>query len=75
MYVIIENDNALIIDPHEDDEILKRLENIKNVTILLTHEHPDHISGVYWFQEKFNCKLICTKYCAEYISQEKNISG
>lgn len=73
MYVLVEDGNALVIDPHEDNDLLEKLENVKNIHILLTHEHPDHISGVYWLQQKFSTKLICTKYCAEYISQEKNV--
>lgn len=73
MYVIIEGKNALVIDPHENDEVLKLLKDVEDVTILLTHEHPDHISGVYWLQQKFKSKLICTKYCANYISQERNV--
>ena len=73
MYVIVDGKNALVIDPHEDSEILDKLEGVKNIDILLTHEHPDHISGIYWLQEKFNCKIYCTKYCADYISQERNV--
>lgn len=73
MYVIVDGKNALVIDPHENDEVLKLLKAVENVTILLTHEHPDHISGVYWLQNQFSTKIICTKYCADYISQEKNV--
>ena len=73
MYVVIDGEDALVIDPHEDDDLLKKLEKVKNINILLTHEHPDHISGIYWLQTQFKTKLVCTKYCADYISQEKNI--
>ncbi len=73
MYALIENSQALIVDPHEDNELLEYLKDVKNITILLTHEHPDHISGIYWLQEKFKTTLVCTKYCANYISQERNV--
>ena len=73
MYAIIDGENALVIDPHEDDEILKKLADVEDITILLTHEHPDHISGTYWLQKQFRTKLVCTKYCADYISKEKNV--
>lgn len=75
MYIVYCGTEAFIVDPHMSVVALNLLisKSISKVTILLTHEHPDHISGVYWFQQKFNTKLICTKYCADYISQEKNV--
>lgn len=44
---------------------------IKNIEILLTHEHPDHISGLPWLKENFNTQIICTNACAAAISDEK----
>ena len=75
MYFLIEAEKALIIDPHENEELFELLKKkrIKDITILLTHEHPDHISGIYWLQKHYNATLICTKYCSEYISKEKNV--
>jgi len=73
MYIIIEGKKALIIDPHEDSAVLDLLKNVEDITILLTHEHPDHISGVYWLKQRFKTTLICSKYCANYISEEKNV--
>ena len=72
MYILIEGDSALVIDPHETKELLDLLREIRNITIILTHEHPDHTSGINWFQQRFPCKLICTKKCADYISLEEN---
>ncbi len=72
MYILVEEDRALVVDPHEDVDAISLLEKVKNVIILLTHEHTDHTSGIYWFQQKFPSKLICTKKCSDYISLEGN---
>lgn len=63
MYVFTENDNALIIDPIVCDEAFSYLEtlHIKNVLILLTHEHFDHTNGINSFKKLFNARLICQK--------------
>ena len=75
MYVLVNGNDALVIDPHEDSDIENLLfeNNIRKVTILLTHEHPDHIDGVYWLQQQFESLLVCQEYCAWYISQLKNV--
>ena len=74
MYIIIEKNRALIIDPHKNDEVYNLLHknNICDVTILLTHEHPDHISGVKWVMDNFNTTVISTKETSDYISDTKN---
>lgn len=66
MYVLIEEDEAVIIDPHKDNELTDYLvkKGIHDVIILITHEHHDHTSGIYWYQEKFNATLICQEKAA-----------
>lgn len=56
MYLIMEDDTALIIDPHICKEAVRELKKnkISNITILLTHEHFDHISGVNWLRNEFS---------------------
>lgn len=73
MYVLFAEKEALIIDPHKNDELteLIRLKGIEKVTILLTHEHHDHTTGVYWYQEHFDCTLICQQNAAEYMSKKQ----
>ncbi len=70
MYLIILYNEALVIDPHENQDVLLLLQSneVRKVTILLTHEHTDHISGIFWLQEHFNCMLICQQCCANCIS-------
>lgn len=74
MYLAIEGEKALIIDPSCSDEAMELLKEagVKDLTILLTHEHFDHISGVNWFKRNFPTKVICQKACAKYIADEEN---
>src|SRR5574344_1144424 len=73
MYIIIKNGNAIVVDPHKNDEVYDLLleNNVKNITIMLTHEHTDHISGLSWLKENFNSEIISTKYCSEYLANER----
>lgn len=69
MYIVLEGDSALVIDPHismEAESLLKE-NHVNNCTILLTHEHFDHISGVNQFREKFDCEVICSRSCGEHL--------
>lgn len=72
MYVIEENNHLILIDPCIIDISLKN----KTIDyIFLTHEHYDHISGVNYWKEKCEAKVICSKSCAENIkSSRKNLS-
>ena len=72
--MIIENNNALVIDPHYSDKLssIFKNNNISDVTILLTHEHPDHTSGVKWITDNYDTTLICHENCAIAISDESN---
>jgi len=73
MYVLIAKDEALIIDPHKNEELTELLKSkgISKVIILLTHEHHDHTTGVYWYQENFESTLICQQKAAEYIARKQ----
>ena len=75
MYVVVENSKALIIDPHKNDEVYDFLlaNEIKDITIVLTHEHTDHTSGIKWLKNSFQTLLIATKETSEYISNIKNM--
>ena len=73
MYVLMAKDEAIIIDPHKNEELTELLKSkgIKKVIILLTHEHHDHTTGVYWYQENFESTLICQQNAAEYIARKQ----
>ena len=74
MYVIIKDDEAVIVDPHisEDMDLLLSAQNIRKVTIFLTHEHPDHTWGIPHLSERFKTFLYCQRACADAIADKKN---
>lgn len=65
MYIIEYSNKSFIIDPWESIGALKYLEDnaIEVDFIILTHEHYDHISGVNWLVNKFDCRVICNDEC------------
>lgn len=73
MYLIAEGGQALIVDPCIDGRALSILDTIgtKQLTILLTHEHYDHISGVNWLKLHYPCKVACSAACAACLTDDK----
>ena len=61
MYIVIENSEALVIDPHISVKATKYLQQyqVKKVVVILTHEHFDHTCGVSWFREHYETEVIC----------------
>ncbi len=70
MYVLVEKNQALIVDPHISDEVLAflRQKEIIECTVFLTHEHSDHTCGLAGLQELFDIIVICQSSCAETIA-------
>ena len=62
MYVITENNHAIVIDPCINTE---PGENRVVDWILLTHEHYDHISGVNVWKKETGGTVLCSGSCAE----------
>lgn len=68
MYVLWEGTKALIIDPCISEDALEFLNKngVKELLVLLTHEHYDHISGVNWLRGCFpSVEVMCSSKCAE----------
>lgn len=73
MYLMAEGNQAVVVDPCVDPHALELLETAgtEQITVLLTHEHYDHISGVNWLKEHYPCKVICSAACAAGLTDDK----
>ncbi|WP_022765838.1 MBL fold metallo-hydrolase [Butyrivibrio sp. XPD2006] len=79
MYVLVTDRNALVIDPHVNEQALKYLEdnNIKDIKVILTHEHYDHISGVNYIRKyagdnSVKCTVIAGARCTDALPYPKS---
>jgi len=72
MYFILLDTEAVVIDPHVDDDLLPYLEGTERLHVFLTHEHYDHISGVNWLRTEKNCCVYASQSCADSISHSPN---
>ena len=73
MYVAVEGNHAIVIDPYRDTSSAESLIIDK---IILTHEHYDHISGVNLWKERTGAQVLCSRSCAENIwNPRKNLSA
>lgn len=78
MYLIMGNQDAVMIDPIicEEAKTLLLENDVRKLTILLTHEHYDHISGVNFWRENFECHVIGNRYTKEAVKDpEKNFAA
>lgn len=73
MYVLIEGNDAIIIDPHYSNEAEKLLlhHSVKNLDIILTHEHFDHVSGAVYYAKHAN-NIIANCYCKGKLGDPNN---
>lgn len=71
-YLISIGDKRIVIDPHEDADMLSDLNGAYSLTVILTHEHFDHISGVNWLRTHFDVTVFASKTCADRIARPKN---
>lgn len=72
MYILIEGECALIVDPQISEDALELLKEkkVNKLAILLTHEHYDHISGSEFFRGAFrDVCVICSPKCSERIKK------
>ena len=73
MYVILRGNEAIIVDPHESEDlvILLQQNDVDRVSIILTHEHYDHTSGLRWLCDLYPSTVYCQKMCAETIAVKR----
>ena len=73
MFTLLSGNEAVVFDPNIDEELIDLFKEkaIKDVQILLTHGHYDHISGVEWLIEKTGAKVFCHVRCADRLANSK----
>lgn len=76
-YLISAGDNAVLIDVVESDSLLEAVKNIKDLVVVLTHCHYDHIFNLTKLREiKPDVKVIATDTCSEYVvDPNRNLSS
>ena len=77
-YLLEVDGHLLLIDPANYAAVLEKCRNALTVTMLLTHEHFDHISGLNRIRDLFasSCRVIAGAICSERIQDEKgNLSA
>lgn len=72
MYVLRCQKNVLIIDPHADEDLKNQLDADSKIMILLTHEHFDHISGIDFYRQYFECRVMCSCLCRDKLYAKDN---
>ena len=73
MYLLISGREALVIDPCLSAAALQLLgdRRVTHATVIPTHEHYDHISGVNRLRDNLACTLIASAPCAIGISDPR----
>lgn len=73
MFTLLSGNEAVVFDPNIDEELIDLFKEkaIKDVHILLTHGHYDHISGVEWLKENTGATVFCQAMCAERLLNSK----
>lgn len=64
IFIMHKGENAIIIDPTDAsvcDQFLTE-KNVKPQAILITHHHPDHISGIDALVKKYEIPVYCSEY-------------
>lgn len=73
-FLFEDNNHVLAIDPTDQEELLTKCCGAASVTVLLTHEHFDHISGLNKLRD--SCKslrrVIAGEICSERIQDAKS---
>ena len=76
-FVIDDNNSALFIDVVDTEELFEFARGFKDILILLTHAHYDHICGLNRLREVCNDTLVYASECCSNNIQDprKNLSN
>ena len=72
-YIMEVDGHLLVIDPSDHAAVVERCRDAASVTVLLTHEHFDHISGLNLVKGVCapSCVVIAGETCSERIQDAK----
>lgn len=70
MYIVKRGSELIVVDPNVCGDLLWKMDDwsIRHCTILLTHEHYDHITGVKWLLDHRKGTVICSSDCGKAIN-------
>lgn len=73
-YLLEDSSHVLVIDPTDHNEVLAKCGGAASVTVLLSHEHFDHVSGLNKLSDycKSRCTVIASETCSERIQDAKS---
>ena len=73
MYVLKNGKHLLMVDPIDNEEALNHCKYAETITILLTHEHVDHICGLNALRSlaPYKVKVIASSECSKRICSPK----
>lgn len=76
-WLMIEGDCGLLIDAVDNNNLYDAIRGIRELTIILTHSHFDHISGLNRIRKlKPESDVIATEQCSHYLGNiYKNMSS
>lgn len=77
-YVVTRTDapGAVVVDPGDEQTTAIRARLLQNGGtldyIVLTHEHIDHVGGVNSLKQDFDCRLVCSRACAQALDKPQS---
>lgn len=73
MYILLGEHSAVMIDSIESEAAvqLMRMAEIEKVWIIITHEHYDHIQGINYYREFFDCCIMGSDEALKAIKDPK----
>ena len=76
-WLVVEDGHGLLVDAVDSQELYEEIAELKDLIIILTHCHFDHIVGLNKIRKlRPDTKVISTEKCSEYIGNvHRNMSA